>query len=53
MLIPKISIILPRMAPVIEAFTRSSSPALIATIAIIISAAFPKVTLSRDPRVEP
>lgn len=43
----------PIMAPVIEAFTRSIKPALIATIAIIISAAFPKVTFRSDPRVEP
>lgn len=42
---------LPSMDPVIEAFTRSIKPALIATIEIIISAAFPKVTFSREPSV--
>jgi hypothetical protein len=44
---------LPKIEPVIEAFTSSSNPALIATIAIIISAALPKVTLIREPSVEP
>jgi hypothetical protein len=43
----------PRIEPVIEAFTSSSNPALMATTAIIISAALPKVTLIREPRVEP
>ena len=39
--------------PVIDAFTNSSNPALIATTSIIISAAFPNVTLIKEPRVEP
>ena len=50
---PKISIMFPRIEPVIDAFTSSSNPALIATTGIIISAAFPNVTLIREPRVEP
>ena len=41
------------IAPVIEALTSSNNPALIATIAIMISAAFPNVTLSKDPNVAP
>ena len=43
----------PSIAPVMEAFTRSGNPALIAITAIIISAAFPKVTFSNDPIVAP
>ena len=43
----------PRLEPVIDAFTSSSNPALIATTSIIISAAFPNVTLIREPRIEP
>ena len=53
MLRPKINSMFPSIAPVMEAFTRSSNPALIATIAIMISAAFPKVTFSYDPDVDP
>jgi hypothetical protein len=41
------------MERVIDALTRLSNPALIATIAIIISAVLPKVTLIREPRVDP
>jgi hypothetical protein len=37
----------------IEAFTRSIKPALMAIVPIIISAAFPKVTFRRDPTVDP
>ncbi len=50
---PKINMIFPSIAPVIDAFTRSINPALIATIEIIISAALPKVTFKSEPRVEP
>ena len=50
---PKISVMFPRIEPVIDAFTNSSDPALIATTSIIISAAFPNVTLIKEPRVEP
>lgn len=50
---PKISIMFPRIEPVIDAFKNSSNPALIATTSIIISAAFPNVTLIREPRIEP
>jgi hypothetical protein len=53
MLKPKIKRIFPRIAPVIDALTSSNNPALIATIAIMISAAFPNVTLSKDPSVAP
>ena len=49
---PKISIMLPRIEPVIDAFTNSSNPALIAITSIIVSVAFPNVTLLREPRVE-
>ena len=41
------------MLPVIEALTRSTSPARSATIAMISSAALPKVALSRPPIVGP
>ena len=41
------------MKPVIEAFSRPNNPAYIATIAIIISAEFPNVTLSSDHTVGP
>jgi hypothetical protein len=50
---PKIKSMFPSIAPVMEAFTRSSNPALIETTPIIISAAFPKVTFSNDPKVAP
>jgi hypothetical protein len=45
--------ILPIIAPVMDALTRSSRPALMATTAIIISAAFPKVTFRSEPAVGP
>ena len=41
------------MLPVIDAFTRSTSPARSATIAMMSSAALPKVALSRPPMVGP
>ena len=41
------------MLPVIEALTRSTSPARRATIEMISSAALPKVALSRPPIVGP
>ncbi len=44
---------LPRMLPVMEAFTRSTRPARSATSAMISSAALPKVALSRPPTVGP
>ncbi len=50
---PNMRRMLPMMAPVIDALTRSSSPALMATTAIMISAALPNVTLRRDPAVAP
>ncbi len=50
---PNMRRMLPIIAPVIDAFTRSSRPALMATIAIMISAALPKVTLRSDPTVGP
>ena len=50
---PRISSRLPRMLPVIEALTSSTRPARSATIAMISSAALPKVALSRPPIVGP
>jgi hypothetical protein len=44
---------LPIIEPTIDAFTRFNNPADIAAIPIIISAAFPKVTLSKEATVGP
>ena len=50
MLRPKIKSMFPSIAPVMEAFTRSGNPALIAiTSYYYFSGAFPKVTFSNDP----
>ncbi|MEI2827882.1 MAG: hypothetical protein V9F04_16900 [Dermatophilaceae bacterium] len=40
---------LPMIEPVIEAFTRSSRPALIATMVMMSSAALPSVAFSSPP----
>ncbi len=53
MLKPKISMIFPNMAPMMEAFTRSIRPAFMAIRQIIISAAFPNVTFKSEPAVDP
>jgi hypothetical protein len=45
--------ILPIIEPIIDAFTRFNNPADIAVIPIIISAALPKVTLSKEATVGP
>jgi len=46
---PITSRIFPRMEPVIEAFTSSSSPSRMATIVMINSAALPRVAFSSPP----
>ncbi len=48
-LAPSTSSRLPRIDPVMEAFTKSSSPSRMATIVMISSAALPSVALSRPP----
>ena len=50
---PRMSSRLPRMLPVIDALTSSTSPARSATMAMISSAALPKVALSSPPIVGP
>jgi len=50
---PKTRSMLPIIEPIIEAFTRFNNPADIAAIPIIISAAFPYVTLSKEATVSP
>jgi hypothetical protein len=50
---PKMRSILPMIEPVMDALTRSRSPALMAITAIMISAALPKVTFRSDPAVGP
>ena len=51
--IPSTSSRLPMIDPVTDALTRSSSPALIATIPMIISAALPNVAFSSPPNFGP